>query len=175
MITSAKVWAAAQLLKWSGKARQATALVNGFKAFRAQNTPGYEHCQRAAQTEAAAVQFAFTLLRHVDCELCTEFGQGPSRSSPKFTQLACTCSCHPCRYARSIVSSVDNARELEASLVAGERDDWRCVWEQGPGMCWEDYGSTALTGRAGLELYVCYLACWARTGALLQWRVGVHT
>lgn len=40
LVTSAKVWAAAQLLKWSGKPRQATALVNGFKAFCVQNTPG---------------------------------------------------------------------------------------------------------------------------------------
>jgi hypothetical protein len=35
-----KVRTAAQLLKWTGKARQAKALVNGFKAFCVQNTPG---------------------------------------------------------------------------------------------------------------------------------------
>jgi hypothetical protein len=39
MITRAKVWGAVQLLKWSGKPRQAAALVNGFKAFCVQNTP----------------------------------------------------------------------------------------------------------------------------------------
>lgn len=40
MITSAKVWAACLLLKWTGKSRQAAALQNGFKAFLVQNTPG---------------------------------------------------------------------------------------------------------------------------------------
>jgi hypothetical protein len=41
MMTQAKVWAAAALLKWTGKSRQANSLLNGFKAFCVQNNPGY--------------------------------------------------------------------------------------------------------------------------------------
>jgi hypothetical protein len=37
-------------------------------------------------------------------------------------------------------------RELEASLVPAERDAWRCVWQEGPGMEWDDFFWTALTG-----------------------------
>ena len=44
------------------------------------------------------------------------------------------------------MSCVDNAHELEASLVPAERDAWRCVWKEGPGMDWEDFFWTALTG-----------------------------
>jgi hypothetical protein len=49
MITSLKVWAVAQLLKWCGKSRQAASLTNGFKAFCVQNTPGYEQQGKAGQ------------------------------------------------------------------------------------------------------------------------------
>lgn len=51
------------------------------------------------------------------------------------------------------MSRVDNARELEASLVTHEADDWRCVWEQRPGMLdWEQYSYTALAGTQGYRI-----------------------
>jgi hypothetical protein len=51
------------------------------------------------------------------------------------------------RYARSIICRVDNARELEASIVCSERGAWPCVWEEREGMCWEQFSWTALAGR----------------------------
>jgi hypothetical protein len=63
------------------------------------------------------------------------------------------------------VSCVDNARELESSLVDTEREDWRCVWEQRPGMCWEQYGWNSLAGALGF----CGAACqsWDMPGSQL--------
>jgi len=58
----------------------------------------------------------------------------------------------PCRYARSIVSRVDHARELQQSLAPEERADWTCVWEAGRGCSWESYTATALAGTAGSSL-----------------------
>lgn len=51
-----------------------------------------------------------------------------------------------CRYARSIVSRVDHARELQQSLAPEEQPDWTCVWEAGRGSSWESYIKTALAG-----------------------------
>jgi hypothetical protein len=39
-VVSMKVWLARQLLKLSGRSKQAAALHNGYKAFAVQNTPG---------------------------------------------------------------------------------------------------------------------------------------
>lgn len=53
-----------------------------------------------------------------------------------------------CRYARSIVSCVNNARKLQHSLVPAERELWRCVWEEEEGgNNWSTYTATALTGQ----------------------------
>lgn len=49
-------------------------------------------------------------------------------------------------YARSIVSTVDNALTLRDSIVPEERDDWPCVWQQGSSPDWIDYACMCLTG-----------------------------
>jgi hypothetical protein len=40
VLAQVKVWAAAGMLKWMGQGRKANSLINGFKAFCVQNTPG---------------------------------------------------------------------------------------------------------------------------------------
>lgn len=49
-------------------------------------------------------------------------------------------------YARSIISRVDNALVLRDSIVAEERGDWPCVWQQGSSPDWVEYGGMILTG-----------------------------
>jgi hypothetical protein len=51
-----------------------------------------------------------------------------------------------CRYARSIVSCVSTARKLQRSMVPGEQEVWRCVWERAESMDWDMYTGTALAG-----------------------------
>jgi hypothetical protein len=60
--------------------------------------------------------------------------------------------CCVCRYARSIVSCVGNARKLQRSLVPEEQRSWQCVWEEAAGASWDTYGATALAGMTALGL-----------------------
>jgi hypothetical protein len=65
--------------------------------------------------------------------------------APDTVCMLCTCLCF-CRYARSIVSCVKNARKLQQSLVPEEQGVLRCVWEEASGADWESYTATALAG-----------------------------
>lgn len=52
---------------------------------------------------------------------------------------------------RSFVSLVDNARELQASLLPEEADRWRCVWDKDNCISWDTFNYTMLTGETVLE------------------------
>eukprot|EP00878_Enallax_costatus_P009179 GHUV01009596.1.p1 GENE.GHUV01009596.1~~GHUV01009596.1.p1 ORF type:complete len:597 (+),score=150.72 GHUV01009596.1:329-2119(+) len=49
------------------------------------------------------------------------------------------------RYNKSIVSGVDNVRQLQRSIREDEQSSWQCVWEPHL-MDWETYGNTYMTG-----------------------------
>jgi hypothetical protein len=52
-----------------------------------------------------------------------------------------------CSFARSFISRVDNARELQASIVAEEASDWCCVWDKDTCMDWGTYMHSTLAGK----------------------------
>eukprot|EP00775_Hariotina_reticulata_P007405 gene7405-7614_t len=49
------------------------------------------------------------------------------------------------RYDRSIISSVDNVRQLMDAMAEAERDTWRCLWLPSD-MSWSTYGNTFFAG-----------------------------
>lgn len=54
------------------------------------------------------------------------------------------------RLARSFISLVDNARELQASIAADEQASWTCVWDKDTCMGWEKYGFVQMAGVDGM-------------------------
>lgn len=165
MLTSWKVWLGAQFLKWTGKPRQAVALVNGFKAFCVQNTVGCVKCVLPAtqgrvcrpppahnKNQPPVVDGVPHAATHwLSTALCVLVGLTRLNTCGMLAtrEVMWAPLLLSCRYARSIVSCMDHGRELEASIVPAERKDWQCVWQERPGMCWEDYSYTSLTGTAG--------------------------
>jgi hypothetical protein len=71
--------------------------------------------------------------------------------------------CHnvplPCRLNRSFICLVDNARELQASLVPEEAGSWSCVWDKDTSLDWETYLTTALTGTLSPQTNTLLLLC----------------
>lgn len=74
--------------------------------------------------------------------------QPTPKHSHSTTLPACLPVCPNVRYARSVVSRVDNVRELQASLVPEEQRDWCCLWEEGRGANWDDFVYTGLVGES---------------------------
>lgn len=92
---------------------------------------------------------------------------GKSRyASSLMTSFKAFCVQNTIGYARSIISTVDNALELRDSIVPEERADWPCVWQQGSSPDWLDYACMCLTGEREGEgrhhrgpLWVCVGTC----------------
>jgi hypothetical protein len=65
--------------------------------------------------------------------------------------------------ARSFISLVDNARELQASIAADEATEWTCVYDKESSKDWQEYYYTNMAGDIYVYtkavLSVCAIIC----------------